>query len=168
MKQGPRYRVKPRRRREGKTDYRKRLHLLKSGRSRVVVRKSLKHVRVQFIDYQQGGDAIRASAVSSELVSRYGWKYATATTPAAYLTGLLAGHRAKEKGIKDGVLDLGRHPPVRGGNVFAALKGVLDAGVMVPHDESILPQEERLKGNHLSKDVSSAMKTLKEKISGGK
>ncbi|MCJ7572130.1 MAG: 50S ribosomal protein L18, partial [Candidatus Thermoplasmatota archaeon] len=30
MKGGPRYHIKPRRRREGKTDYRKRLALLKS------------------------------------------------------------------------------------------------------------------------------------------
>ena len=30
MKQGPRYHVKPRRRREGRTDYRQRLKLLKS------------------------------------------------------------------------------------------------------------------------------------------
>lgn len=168
MKQGPRYRVKPRRRREGRTDYRKRLRLLKSGQPRVVVRKSLKHVRVQFIEYQQGGDTVRASAVSSELVSRYGWKYATATAPAAYLTGLLAGHRAKEKGIKDGVLDLGRHLPIRGGNVFAALKGVLDAGITVPHDEGTLPGEDRLKGNHVSKEVTSVTTTIKEKIIGGK
>lgn len=167
MKQGPRYRVKPRRRREGKTDYRRRLRLLKSGQPRVVVRKSLKHVRVQFIEYQQGGDTVRASAVSSELVSSYGWKYATATAPAAYLTGLLAGKRAREKGMKDGVLDLGRHPPIRGGNVFAALKGVLDAGISVPHDEGTLPGEDRLKGNHVSKEVTSAATTIKEKIIGG-
>ena len=36
MKQGPRFHVKPRRRREGKTNYRKRLRLLKSDNIRIV------------------------------------------------------------------------------------------------------------------------------------
>ena len=45
--QGPRYSVKPRRRREGKTDYRKRLKLLRSGKVRVAIRKSLKNTQIQ-------------------------------------------------------------------------------------------------------------------------
>ena len=46
MSQGPRYRIKLRRRREGRTDYRHRLALLKSGETRIAVRRSLKNIRV--------------------------------------------------------------------------------------------------------------------------
>ena len=104
MKQGPRYRVKSRRRRQGKTDYQKRLKLLKSRKIRIIVRKSLKNTRVQFVEYHEGGDKILASAISNDLQKEYKWKYSTATVPAAYLTGLLAGARAKEKGINVEIL----------------------------------------------------------------
>ena len=46
MSTGPRFRVHFRRRREGKTDYRVRLRLLKSGTARAVVRFSDRLVRV--------------------------------------------------------------------------------------------------------------------------
>ena len=60
MSAGPRYRIKPRRRREGKTDYRSRLALLKSGKTRIVVRRSLSQMRVQFIAYHENGDTVIA------------------------------------------------------------------------------------------------------------
>ena len=120
--QGPRYSVKPRRRREGKTDYRKRLKLLRSRKVRMVVRKSIKNTQIQLVEYKESGDNILVSAKSNELVSKYNWKFSTATTPAAYLTGLLAGKRAKDKGISECVIDFGRHPPVTGSKIFASIK----------------------------------------------
>ena len=168
MKQGPRYNVKPRRRREGKTDYRKRLNLLKSKKVRIVVRKSLKHTQVQFIEYKDNGDNILASAKSNELISKYNWNYSTSSTPAAYLTGLLAGKRAKDKGIKECVLDMGRYPPVTGSKVFASLKGVLDAGINCSYNEEKIPKEDRITGNHLEKNVQTTVKEIKNKIVGDK
>ena len=64
---GARYVVPHKRRREGKTDYRKRLKLLKSKKPRLVVRKSLKHVRAQIIKYSPKGDETLVSATSEEL-----------------------------------------------------------------------------------------------------
>ena len=64
MTHGPRYYVKPRRRREGKTDYRKRLCLLRSGKTRLVVRKSLKNTQIQFVQYKEDGDKIILAASS--------------------------------------------------------------------------------------------------------
>ena len=168
MRPGPRYQVKLRRRREGKTDYRKRLTLLKSRKPRVVVRNSLSHVRVQFVDYGVGGDKIIVSAISKELPRDYKWKYSTSTTPAAYLTGLLAGKRALEKGIKEGVLDIGRSIPAKGSKNFAALKGVIDAGIEVPHDKEKLPSDDRISGKHLNKEIETTVSSCKEKIIGGK
>jgi len=152
-----------RRRREGKTDYRKRLALLKSGKPRVVVRKSNKNIRVQFALYEREGDRIVASATGNDL-RKYEWGYSLSSTPAAYLTGLLAGKRALKNGIKEGVLDIGLYTPVRGAKIFAALKGVVDAGVDVPHSEEILPSEDRLYGKHIADEVAEKVEKVKSRI----
>jgi large subunit ribosomal protein L18 len=91
---------------------------------------------------------VRCTAVAQEL-GALGWTGSAKNTPAAYLTGLLAGQRAAAAGITSAVLDIGRHAPVRGSKVFAALKGVLDAGIDVPHGDDIYPSEERLTGAFL-------------------
>jgi len=168
MKQGPRYHVKPRRRREGKTDYRQRFRLLKSRKIRMVVRKSLKNTQIQFVEYKEKGDNILATANSKELVSKYNWKYSTSNTPAAYLTGILAGKRAKDKGIGECILDMGRYVPVTGSTVFASLKGAIDAGVNCPMNEEKIPDEERLMGTHLNEKIKPAVNEIKNKIIGGK
>ncbi|MFA5101656.1 MAG: 50S ribosomal protein L18 [Candidatus Thermoplasmatota archaeon] len=168
MKTGPRYHVKPRRHRQRKTNYRLRLNLLRSKKPRIVVRKSLKAIRVQFVEYNPQGDKILASAISNELVKEYGWKYSVSNTPAAYLTGFLAGKRAKEKGIEHGVLDIGLYHPTVGGTLFASLKGVLDAGIECPHDGQMLPKEERIYGIHLNKDIKPLVGDIKTRIKGGK
>ncbi len=148
MAKGPTYRVKFRRRREGKTNYYRRRRLLLSRKPRLVVRKTNTRTIVQIINAQVTGDVTLSSAVSSEL-KNYGWNAGIGNTPAAYLTGLLAGRRAVEKGISEAVLDLGLHPPVRGSKIYAALKGAVDAGLVVPHDSEILPSEDRLTGKHI-------------------
>jgi large subunit ribosomal protein L18 len=168
MKQGPRYHVKPRRRREGKTDYRKRLRLLKSRNIRMVVRKSIKNTQVQFVGYKEEGDDVLVSANSKELVNKYNWKYPTSTTPAAYLTGLLAGKRARDKGIEECVLDIGRNVPVKGSKIFATLKGAIDAGIKCPLNKEKIPNEERLTGKHLDEKIIPAVNDIKNKIIGGK
>ncbi len=150
MGHGPRYRVPWRRRREGKTNYYKRLKLIKSGKPRLVVRRTNKYIIVQIAEARLGGDKIIAAAHSRELVKLYGWKGGTKNTSAAYLTGLLAGYRALQKGVKEAVLDIGLHEPVKGSRVFAVLKGALDAGLEIPHSEEILPETERIIGNHIA------------------
>ena len=168
MTQGPRYHVKPRRRREGRTNYRTRLKLLRSGKVRFVVRKSIKNTQIQLVEYKEKGDSILASANSIELKKKYNWKFSTSTTPAAYLTGFLAGIRAKNKGINECVLDTGRHPPVTGSKIFASIKGLVDAGIKCAHSEEKIPKEDRIMGKHLKDDIMPAVNDIKNKISGGK
>ena len=168
MKMGPRYNVKPRRRREGRTDYRKRLNLLRSGKTRLVVRKTLNNTIIQFIEYKEGGDNILVSANSSELKKKYGWKFSTSTTPAAYLTGLLAGKKAKDRGIGECVFDVGRHAPVKGSRIFASLKGVTDSGINCPHSEEKIPTEDRIMGKHLDDSIMPTINDIKKEIIGGK
>lgn len=165
MASGPLYRVAFRRRREGKTDYRRRLALLKSGEHRVVVRTSNRNVIVQFIAYDETGDKIVATAEARELPTM-GYKAAGSNTPSAYLTGRLAAIRAKEAGIDTGVLDLGRATPQKGGVTFGALKGVIDGGIAVPAGEGVFPGEDRLRAEHLGTEKAAAFAASYEKIVG--
>jgi len=150
MAKGSRYNVPYRRRREGKTDYRKRKALILSRKPRLVVRGSLKNIIVQIIAAKPHGDEVLVSAHSRELLKNYGWRAPRGNLPAAYLTGLLCGLKAKAKGIEEAVLDIGLHSPTKGARVFAALKGVLDAGLNVPHGEEKLPDENRIQGVHVA------------------
>ena len=51
-------RIQKRRRRQGKTDYKARLNLLKSGFPRIVVRKTNKYVAVQYIESEDAKDKV--------------------------------------------------------------------------------------------------------------
>jgi len=168
MKAGPRFHVKPRRHRQGRTDYRQRLRLLKSRKPRIVVRKSNKNIIVQFIEYVPHGDTVHVSTISNELAKKYNWKYSASSTPAAYLTGLIAGKKAIEKGITQGIIDIGRYRPTKGNKLFAALKGVVDAGIDCPHDEVMIPSEDRILGKHIDENIAKAVEDIKNKIIGGK
>ncbi|MEM3580675.1 MAG: 50S ribosomal protein L18 [Candidatus Bathyarchaeia archaeon] len=150
MARSSRYSVPYRRRREGKTNYRKRKALILSRKPRLVVRGTLKNIIVQIVAAKPHGDEVLVSAHSRELLKNYGWKAPRGNLPAAYLTGLLCGLKAKVKGIKEAVLDIGLHSPTKGARVFAALKGVLDAGLSVPHGEEELPDEKRIQGMHIA------------------
>jgi len=150
---------------EGKTDYKKRMTLLKSGKCRLVVRKSLKNIWLQIIEYSNSGDKVLVSAHSREL-AKLGWKGYRKNTAAAYLTGLLCGTKAMKKGIKEAVFDSGLYVSTKGSVTYAALKGALDSGLKVPHSEEQFPKESRLKGDHLKKGAEDFEK-LKKKILGG-
>jgi large subunit ribosomal protein L18 len=112
------------------------------------VRKTGTKTIVQFSDPQVIGDATVAAAISTELAS-LGWNGGVGNLPAAYLTGLLAGRRAKARDVSSAVLDIGLHPPIKGSRVFAALKGAIDAGLEIKHNSDVFPDEDRLTGNHI-------------------
>jgi len=156
------YLIHFKRRREKKTNYKNRLALIKSGKTRLVIRKSLSNISVQFIDYKHNGDATITSATSVEL-KKLGWSN-TGNICAAYLTGLLAGKKAKNKKIEEAILDLGLQTSTKGSRIYAALKGVLDSGVKVPHSKEILPSEDRIKGKHISEEIVKKFEEVKKKI----
>ena len=156
-----------RRRREGTTDYRKRLALLKSGQPRAVVRVTNRQVLVQLTRFAKQGDEIVA-AVSSQQLAGLGWKGSGTSIPAAYLAGLLAARNAQAAGESQAVLDIGRVTPTPGGRVFAALKGLVDGGLEVPHSESLYPGEERIRGEHISKATAKQVEKVAAAIQGGK
>jgi len=159
---GPLHAVHFRRRREGKTDYAKRLALLKSRKTRLVIRKTNARVIAQFIDFDAKGDKTVASAESKEL-AKHGFT-GKCNAPSAYLVGALAAKKASAKGVKEFVLDTGRHEITKGGIIFAALKGALDAGLKAPHSPECIPAQDRIEGKHLSKQTQDSFASAKQKI----
>lgn len=156
------YCVQFRRRREGKTDYRARKALVLSRKPRIVARNSLKNMTVQMIVAKPQGDEVLVSAHSRELAKSYGWKAPMGNLPAAYLTGFLCGLKAKAKGVEEANLDIGLNLPSKGARIFAALKGVLDAGIIVPHSEEKLPDEKRIQGEHIAEYAKSLASNSEE------
>ena len=148
MAKGPQYNLPFRRRRSGRTHYGKRRKLVTSGIPRLVIRPSNKHIAAQLLRAKPNGDEVLASAHSSEL-REFGWKAPCGNLPAAYLTGLLAGRRAKESGVTEAILDIGLLARGPGSRIFAAAKGAMDGGLNVPHDDSAMPKKERIQGDHV-------------------
>jgi len=98
-----RYQVKPRRRREGKTDYRARRKMVRQDKNkfntkkyRMVVRFTNKRCICQIMYATIRGDMVVAQAQSSEL-TKYGIPAGHKNYAAAYCTGLLVARRLLKK-----------------------------------------------------------------------
>jgi large subunit ribosomal protein L18 len=169
MATGPRYKVPFRRRRDGKTDYHVRYKLILSKKPRIVIRKSNSNILIQLIMAEQYGDKTFLAANSGEL-KNFGYSMGTGNLPAAYLTGLLFGKKMLALGYKEGIIDIGLHASTKGARVYAAVKGIVDAGVNVPHSTEVLPTDERIEGDHIKshtgKDIIAQFEAAKEKIQG--
>jgi large subunit ribosomal protein L18 len=142
------------RRRKGITDYYQRYRLVKSGRHRMVIRPSLNHIQIQIVRSEKDGDKTVISVHSKEL-EKLGYKGHCGNCVAAYLTGLFCGYKIKKEKIDNVILDIGLKSATKGANIFAVLKGVLDAGISIPHNENILPSDERIRGEHIAAYASS-------------
>jgi large subunit ribosomal protein L18 len=123
---------------------------------------------VQFVEYNNIGDKILSSTLSKELKKTYKWNYSVGSTPAAYLTGLIAGKKALDVGIKTCILDIGRQRATKGSNLFAVMKGVIDAGISCPHNKDMMPTSDRLIGKHIKAEMAPNVEKLKNQIIGDK
>lgn len=154
------YRMPYRRRREAKTNYAKRLALIKSRLPRMVIRKTNKGLIIQFVEFAQVGDRIIYGATTQSLSKSYGWP-AKRNASTAYLMGLYAAAGAKKKGIKTFVADIGMHTPSKGSILFAALKGAVDAGLETSYDEENVPNQ---KINNVSEPLKQSFESVKKRI----
>lgn len=166
---GPRYKVPFRRRRDGKTNYHVRYKLILSKKPRVVIRKSNANTIIQLVVAEQHGDRTFLAANSGEL-KNFGYSMGTGNLPAAYLTGLLFGKKMLALGYEEGIVDIGLHASTKGARVYAAVKGIVDAGVNIPHSTEVFPKDERIQGDHIKDhvgtDIVAQFKAAKEKIQG--
>ncbi len=141
--------VAKRRRREGKTDYKARRELLKSKLLRIVIRKTNKYIILQYTESREAKDKVILSVSSKKLLD-FGWpkKFSGSlkSLAASYLSGLLLGKMIKErKGEVKVILDSGllRNKPK--GRIYAAVRGIINAGIKINCEEKMLPDLERIK-----------------------
>lgn len=137
-----------RRRREFKTNYKKRKKALISRLPLLYVFKSNKNIWGQVIKPSKGGDLTLAHASSKDL-EKHGWKYSRKNYPAAYLVGLLLGKRAIKAGIQEAIFYSGVKGFIAKSKAAAFIKGVVDAGVNVHVDESVFPEEKIIRGEQI-------------------
>ena len=159
----PTYTVPYRRKREGKTDYKKRLHLLKSRKPRLVIRITNTQFIAQIVTYNPEGDNVHVTITGKNLEEQ-GWEYATDSIPAGYLTGVLVAKAAKEHDISEAVLDIGLHTPHRGGKIFSALHGAIDGGLDIPANSDVFPSKERQRGAHIDETLATDFDEIKEEL----
>ncbi len=159
-------RTQKRRRKEGKTDYKLRLKLLKSEMSRIVVRRTNKYYLLQIVESKESQDKVIKGITSKELIAQGLDKKHTGSlksVPAGYLTGLLF---AKQLDLKqEYIIDLGMTRTISGNRIYSVLKGLVDGGANIRVNEKIFPSQERIDGSHLNKETKEAFNKLKEKIS---
>lgn len=157
------YTVSYKRKRLGLTDYKSRLNLISSRKTRLVIRRYLNKLIIQLVNYNSKGDKVLISLDGNEL-RKYGWKYHLGNLPSAYLLGLIAGLEAKKIKIKEAVLDIGLIESLKGSSIYSALKGAVDSGLTVPHGKEILPNEDRVNGKHVMDYYNSLSQDKKNKI----
>jgi large subunit ribosomal protein L18 len=152
-----------RRRRENKTDYKSRFHMLKSEKPRLVVRITNKYVIAQIVESDIAQDKVISKVTSKDLLSK-GWPKEKAgslkSLPAAYLTGFMLVKNLKTK-IAEAIFDIGLQRNIKGSRIYAVLKGATDAGLKIPHNPETLPSDERLTQNEKLKTI---FKEVKEKL----
>lgn len=142
-----------------KTNYRKRAAVIVGRHSFATVKVTDQNVAAQILKPTPTGDLVIASAHSHELATKHGWKGSTNSLPACYLTGLLLGKKALEKGTGKAVLYIGKdHFTTR---VAACAKGIADSGVHIPISEESLPDAGRISGQHIA-DYASSLKASEE------
>ena len=114
------------------------------------------------------GDKVALNVTGNDLVKKFSWpdNMSKKSVPASYLVGYALGKAALAAGHEDAVLDIGLAASTPGGRVFAALRGMVEAGLNVPHSEEILPADDRINGAHIDDKIAGAIETTKASIEG--
>jgi len=155
------------RRRENKTDYQKRLKLLKGKFPRIVFRKTNKYIIAQYIESLEAQDGVKIEVTSKRLLTK-GWpkefKGSLKSIPASYLTGYLMGISIKKEKKENPIIDFGMMRILHRTKAYAFLKGLKDAGIEIQCNNEFFPEEERIKGKNMKKDFSKHFQEIKLNI----
>ncbi len=159
--------IQKRRRREYKTDYRKRIKILKGGVPRIVFRKSNRYVIAQYVTSKQAQDKVEFGVSSRDLI-KYDWPKETLgslkSIPASYLLGLLMGRNIIKKKLKTPIVDFGMLRTIHKNRIYSFLKGLIDSDIKIKCKEEFFPPEDKIKGKNLKKDFSKIFEEIKSKI----
>jgi large subunit ribosomal protein L18 len=157
-----------RRRKENKTDYLKRLKLLKGGKPRIVFRKTNKLIISEYISSKEAQDKV-VFGLDSRKLKEYGWpddaQGSLKSTTASYLTGYLTGKIIINKKLEIPILDTGMNRAIHKNKIYAFLKGIIDAGIKISCKKEFFPEDSRIKGQHLKNKIPfDEIKSKIEKI----
>ncbi|MCK5624643.1 50S ribosomal protein L18 [Candidatus Pacearchaeota archaeon] len=148
--------VVKRRRKEAKTDYAKRIKLLKSNSPRLVFRKTNKYLIAQYVISKEAKDEIKLGGNSKELL-KFGWpnefKGSLKSISAAYLFGSLMSKKIKDNKLEKPIIDFGMIKMIHKTKTYAFLKGLKDNGLDISCDDKVCPDENRLKGEHMKNKI---------------
>lgn len=150
-----------RRKREGKTNYNKRIALVASGKPRLVVRVTGTKIIAQIIKFEPVGDVVIA-AMDSNSLKKEGWSGGLKNISTGYAVGLALAKKATSLKQKEAVLDIGFHTSLPGSRIYAVLKGAVDGGLEIPHDPEMFPTTERIEGKKTDKKKSKELDNKKE------
>jgi large subunit ribosomal protein L18 len=160
-------RLAKKRRLEAKTDYGRRLRLLKGNKPRLVFRRTNKYIITQYIVSESAKDKAVKGISSLELI-KYGWpkemEGSLKSISASYLTGYLMGKIIQKEKLETPVLDFGMLRMIHKTKSFAFLNGVIDSGVKIPCQKEAFPEKERIVGKNLKKDFSKEFEKIKSNI----
>ena len=170
MAKGRNQRLRFKRRRNAETDYHRRSRMLRGGLPRAVVRVSNTQVTCQLVSYEPEGDRVLESITGKSLVDSPKWPSDASrkSVPACYLAGFAMGTSAISNGHSKAILDIGLAASSTGNRAYSALKGMIDAGMEIPHSVGVLPSEERSNGEHIGDGIAKAVAATKKSIGGGK
>ncbi|MAG11114.1 50S ribosomal protein L18 [Candidatus Pacearchaeota archaeon] len=154
-----------RRRKEHKTNYGRRLKLLKSEKPRVIFRRTNKYIIAQYVKSKEAKDKVVWGINSKDLL-KYGWPESKSgslkSITAAYLIGYLIGKQIASKKLVNPIVDSGMVRTLHKTKVFAFLKGLKDAGVKIKCKDETFPSDDRIKGEHLKDKIP--FEEIKSKI----
>ena len=134
-----------RRKREKRTNYKKRMALLKSNSVRLVVRRFNKNIVAQLVKYSDDGDHVLSTVHSSSL-KKLGKKIVSGNCSESYLTGMLIAKKAKQLKVEGAVVDIGLHTSTKGSRIYSLINGAVDGGLKINVDKALFPSQEKIKG----------------------
>ena len=149
-------RTQKRRRKENKTDYVKRLKLLKGEKPRIVFRKTNRYIISEYTLSREAQDKV-VLGFDSRKLNEYGWpkdaQGSLKSTTASYLTGYLIGKTIIKQKLENPILDTGMNRVLHKNKIYAFIKGIIDAGIKINCDKRLFPDESRIKGQHLKNKI---------------
>lgn len=157
-----------RRQKQSKTDYHKRIKLLKGDTPRIVFRKTNRYIIAQYITSKGAQDKIEIGITSKSLID-YGWpkefEGSLKSIPSSYFTGILLGKEIIKKNLsKNPIIDIGMTRNIHQSKIYGFIKGLSDAGIIIKCDKKFFPKEETIKGKNMKKDFSAHFEKIKSNI----
>lgn len=152
-----------RRRHEQKTNYSKRLKILKAKKPRIVFRKTNLYLIAQYIESKEAKDKV-VFGINSKVLTKYGWPKNASfkSITAAYFLGLKTGLKIKKEKMKTPIVDFGMIRTNHQTKIYGFLKGLVDAELELKYKKDIFPSDERLQGGHLKNKIN--FEEIKSKI----